>query len=65
MRTRFIKFKVGVTTLNAEALEAGEEEEQEMSLRVVMEVQFAKPEDKPVMTLDDFKVHCKQYHNKH
>lgn len=49
-----------MTTLNTEALEAGEEEEQEMSLRVVMEVQFAKPEDKPVMTLDDFKVHFKQ-----
>lgn len=57
IRTRFVKFKVGVTTLNQEALEAGEEEEQEMSLRVEMEVQFAKPEDKPVMTLDDFKVH--------
>ena len=56
IRTRFVKFKVGVTTLNEEALAAGEEEDQEMSLRVVMEVQFAKPEDKPVMTLDDFKV---------
>ena len=55
MRTRFIKFKVGNTILNEQEIAEDPEVEQEVSLRVVMEVQFAKPEGKLVMTLDDFK----------
>ena len=55
IRTRFIKFTVGDTILNQEDIDAEVAEDEEYSTRVVMEVQFAKPEDKQVMTLKKFK----------
>ena len=54
IRTRFIKFTVGDTILNQEDIDAEVAEDEEYSTRVVMEVQFAKPEDKQVMTLKKF-----------
>ena len=55
MRTRFIKFKVGNTILNQDEIDEGLTADQIVSVRVVMEVQFAKPADKSVMALDQFK----------
>ena len=55
MRTRFIKFRVGNTVLNQADIEAGVTTDQVMSVRVLMEAQFAKPEDKSIMSLDTFK----------
>ena len=55
IRTRFIKFTVGDTVLNQQDIDDELATDEEYSTRVVMEVQFAKPEDKTVMTLDKFK----------
>ena len=55
MRTRFIKFKVGNTILNQAEIDEGLTTDQIVSVRVIMEVQFAKPADKFVMELDKFK----------
>ena len=55
MRTRFVKFKVGNTILNQAEIDEGLTTDQVLSLRVVMEVQFAKPEGKGVISLDQFK----------
>ena len=55
MRTRFIKFALGDTILNQQDIDDEVAENEEYSTRIVMEVQFAKPEDKSVMTLKEFK----------
>ena len=55
MRTRFIKFQNGKTIINQDEIDADPTVAQQLSVRVVMEVQFAKPADKSIMTLDTFK----------
>ena len=55
IRTRFIKFALGSTVLNQEDIDAEVAEDEEYSTKIVMEVQFAKPENKQVMTLEKFK----------
>ena len=55
IRTRFIQFTVGDTIINQEDIDLELTTDEERSTRIVMEVQFAKPEDKTVMTLKKFK----------
>ena len=55
IRTRFIKFAPGDTVINQQDIDEELAEDKEFSTRVVMEVQFAKPENKPIMTLESFK----------
>ena len=56
MRTRFIQFNQGKRVLNPEELESGDPEVVPMmSLRVTMEVQFARPEDHGIMDVNQFR----------
>ena len=54
IRTRFIKFAEGDVVMNQADIDEDETIEEEFSTRVVMEVQFARPADKSIISLEKF-----------